>query len=174
MSSRGVAPVTGGGGRECAGVCLELLSKEMVRVCRRAEGGPPASTALESIGVRVGRQMIDRMTADRPRFGEPLEVIKFICKEFWAEMFQKQADNLKTNHRGTFVLQDNRFRWLARLAPDANAAKLPQVSELAQEYLHFPCGIIRGALSNLGVNCTVTADATHLPGCAFTIRMKSA
>lgn len=39
------------------------------------------------------------MTADRPRFGEPLEVIKFICKEFWAEMFQKQADNLKTNHR---------------------------------------------------------------------------
>lgn len=63
MSSRGVAPVTGGGGRECAGVCLELLSMEMVRVCRRAEGGPPASTALESIGVRVGRQMIERRVA---------------------------------------------------------------------------------------------------------------
>jgi hypothetical protein len=43
--------------------------------------------------------IIFRITVDRPRFNEPLEVIKFICKEFWAELFQKQVDNLKTNHR---------------------------------------------------------------------------
>ena len=39
------------------------------------------------------------MVTDRQRFGDHLEVIKFICKEFWAELFQKQVDNLKTNHR---------------------------------------------------------------------------
>lgn len=36
---------------------------------------------------------------DRPRFSDHLEAIKFICKDFWSELFKKQIDNLKTNHR---------------------------------------------------------------------------
>jgi hypothetical protein len=36
---------------------------------------------------------------DKPRFGEHLEAIKFLCKEFWSELFKKQVDNLKTNYR---------------------------------------------------------------------------
>ncbi len=28
-----------------------------------------------------------------------LDVMKFICKEFWAEVFRKSVDNLRTNHR---------------------------------------------------------------------------
>ena len=27
-----------------------------------------------------------------------------------------QVDNLRTNHRGTFVLKDQSFRWLAKLS----------------------------------------------------------
>ena len=42
-------------------------------------------------GFRVGRQLAERYTANRPRMAEPLEVIKFICKEFWAEVFRKQV-----------------------------------------------------------------------------------
>lgn len=34
-----------------------------------------------------------------PRFADHLEVIKFICKDFRSELFKKQIDNLKTNHR---------------------------------------------------------------------------
>ena len=40
-----------------------------------------------------------RYTMDRPRFTDHLEAIKFICKDFWSELFKKQIDNLKTNHR---------------------------------------------------------------------------
>lgn len=36
---------------------------------------------------------------ERPRFADHLEAIKFICKDFWTEVFKKQIDNLKTNHR---------------------------------------------------------------------------
>jgi len=36
---------------------------------------------------------------ERPRFSDHLEAIKFICKDFWSEIFKKQIDNLKTNHR---------------------------------------------------------------------------
>jgi hypothetical protein len=30
---------------------------------------------------------------------DPLEVVKFMCKEFWIAVFKKQVDNLRTNHR---------------------------------------------------------------------------
>ena len=33
-------------------------------------------------------------------------------------MFRKPIDNLKTNHRGTFVLTDNRFQPLGRMSID--------------------------------------------------------
>jgi hypothetical protein len=33
-------------------------------------------------------------------------------------------------------------------------------------HLYFPCGIIRGALSNLGIPCAVSADISSLPACA--------
>ena len=41
---------------------------------------------------------------ERPRFSDHLEAIKFICKDFWSELFKKQIDNLKTNHRVSSVL----------------------------------------------------------------------
>lgn len=45
---------------------------------------------------------------DRPRLGDTLEVVKFLCKDLWQAVFRKQVDNLKTNHRGVYVLQVRR------------------------------------------------------------------
>ena len=47
-------------------------------------------------GFRTGRQLAERYTANRARLGEPLEVIKFVCKEFWTEVFRKQASACHT------------------------------------------------------------------------------
>lgn len=38
----------------------------------------------------------------------PLEAMKFICRDVWKNLFGKQMDNLRTNHIGTFVLVDNK------------------------------------------------------------------
>ncbi|XWS57852.1 hypothetical protein CRYUN_Cryun09bG0209100 [Craigia yunnanensis] len=110
---------------------------------------------------------------ERPRFSNHLEAIKFICKDFWSELFKKQIDNLKTNHRGTFVLQDIRFCWLTRMSidqsPENAASEEPSImadnKALQSMHLYFPCGIIRGALSNLGIPCAVSADISNLPAC---------
>ena len=40
----------------------------------------------------------------------------------------------------------------------------------AQPHLFFPCGIIRGVLSSLGVKATVQAETTELPGAVFQIK----
>ncbi|KAK2631653.1 hypothetical protein EUGRSUZ_L02626 [Eucalyptus grandis] len=114
---------------------------------------------------------------ERPRFSDHLEAIKFICKDFWSEVFKKQIDNLKTNHRGTFVLQDNRFRWLSRMSTDPSLETGQEGDNKATEamsmHLYFPCGIIRGALSNLGIPCAVSADISSLPACSFVVRIKA-
>ncbi|GLI71679.1 hypothetical protein VaNZ11_016961 [Volvox africanus] len=160
--------------RRCAEVCLELLCVESVRLFHEKQSGPAAAAALEAVGFRVGQQLAERYTRDKTRLGDTLEIIKFVCKEFWQALFKKQVDNLKTNHRGVYVLQDNGFRWLQRLsipAAGSDAAREEAARQIALSYLHLPCGVVRGALCHLGVSCTVEADPKHLPSCTFTVRI---
>ena len=37
-------------------------------------------------------------------------------------------------------------------------------------YVEFPCGVLRGALHNLGMPCVVTVDSSHPPACVFTLK----
>ncbi|KAL5537997.1 hypothetical protein UlMin_046148 [Ulmus minor] len=174
-------------GREVSESCVDGLLTEMVSMyCNRfyANKNDLAARRIEAIGYQVGHQLSERYTMDRPRFGDHLEAIKFICKDFWSELFKKQIDNLKTNHKGTFVLQDSRFRWLSRISIDPsengdlaqdNPEGVPEskASQVTSMHLYFPCGIIRGALANLGIPCTVSADISNLPACSFVVRIKA-
>ncbi|EGW00335.1 Trafficking protein particle complex subunit 6B [Cricetulus griseus] len=100
-------------------------------------------------------------TKDTARFKDELDIMKFICKDFWTTVFKKQIDNLRTNHQGIYVLQDNKFRLLTQLS----AGK--QYLEHASKYLAFTCGLIRGGLSNLGIKSIVTAEVSSMPACKF-------
>ncbi|KAK8081781.1 trafficking protein particle complex subunit 6B [Apiospora saccharicola] len=121
---------------------------------------------LETLGYRVGLGLVERFSRDRPRFNDTLDVIKFLCKDLWTLVFKKQIDNLKTNHRGVYVLTDNAFRPLARMSTETGG----QAVLKAQPFLWFPCGIVRGALAALGINATVQAETSELPGAVFQIK----
>ena len=58
----------------------------------------------------------DRLTRESGRFKDELDIMKYICKDLWVTVYKKQIDNLRTNHQGVYVLHDNRFRFLARMA----------------------------------------------------------
>lgn len=58
-----------------------------------------ASRKVESVGFAVGQRLVERYTKERPRFTDSLEIIKFICKDFWVEVYRKQIDKLQTNNR---------------------------------------------------------------------------
>ncbi|KIX98026.1 uncharacterized protein Z520_06105 [Fonsecaea multimorphosa CBS 102226] len=145
---------------------------------------------LERLGFRVGEGLSERISRDRPRFNNNhhslpgasglhgpgnnnvgnvndhhLDVIKFLCKDIWGVVWRKQVDNLKTNHRGVFVLTDNKFRPLTRMSMANHAEALQR----ARPYLFFPCGVIRGVLSSLGIKATVQAETIELPGAVFQI-----
>jgi len=40
----------------------------------------------------------------------------------------------------------------------------------AQPFLWFPCGVVKGALSALGIEATVQAEINELPGAVFQIK----
>jgi hypothetical protein len=70
-----------------------------------------------------------------------------------------------------YVLTDTRFRWLHRLA---GATPGPELDAVVLRTLHLPCGILRGAMTGLGVPAVVTAEpGAVLPACAFTVRIKT-
>ncbi|KAK5271452.1 hypothetical protein LTR99_001392 [Exophiala xenobiotica] len=121
---------------------------------------------LERLGFRVGEGLSERFSRDRPRFTDQLDVIKFLCKDVWTVVFKKQIDNLKTNHRGVFVLTDSKFRPFARMSMTTHTEAIVR----AQPHLYFPCGIIRGVLSSLGIKATVQAETTELPTASFQIK----
>jgi len=167
--------------RELPEACWELLYIELIDslIQKNANSNEESSSLdhssvlkLEKMGFQVGQRLAERYTREKTRFQDTLEIIKFICKEFWTEIYKKPIDNLRTikNRRGVYVLYDAKFRWLQKLSSVSSSV----AKEEAVKYLIFPCGLIRGALSNLGVPCDVSAEIATLPGCNFTIKIKGA
>ncbi|XP_057618739.1 trafficking protein particle complex subunit 6A isoform X2 [Chionomys nivalis] len=96
-------------------VLFEFLHTEMVaelwaRDPDPGSGGKKKSlSVLEGLGFRVGQALGERLPRETLAFREELDALKFLCKDLWAAMFQKHMDGLRTNHQGTYVLQDNSF-----------------------------------------------------------------
>ncbi|KAJ2134772.1 hypothetical protein IW143_005574, partial [Coemansia sp. RSA 520] len=104
------------------------------------------------------------------RLVDTLDIVKFVCKDIWMLLFNRQVDNLKTNHRGVYVLQDNKFKWFLRMSGNCGGAA---AARRAQPYIWLPCGIIRGILESFGVSTVVVAETLGLPQCTFQIKVVS-
>ncbi|PWY97502.1 hypothetical protein BCV70DRAFT_202769, partial [Testicularia cyperi] len=125
------------------------------------------SARLEAIGFHVGSHLVESLSRDRARFTETLDVLKFVCKELWTTVWGKQVDNLRTNHRGVYVLQDNHFRPLAHVSTARGSQETARESKL---FLAYPVGIVRGALHQLEVPSVVVAETNQAPQCTFHVK----
>lgn len=121
---------------------------------------------VEQYGYRVGSALAHILTRDRPPLTSELDIMKFICKDLWINLYKKQMDNLKTNHRDTYVLIDGAFPPGLRMSTDLGPQK---TVELAAPYLWFPAGTIRGFLAGMGVAASVAFECTQLPLVSFTV-----
>ena len=74
-------------------VCLFYVSG-----CPYHHAGDTIREAPICAGFRVGKQLIERYTINKPLFGSDLDVIKFICKEFWNDLFRKQVSLFPNKH----------------------------------------------------------------------------
>ncbi|GAA6012260.1 hypothetical protein JCM10207_002781 [Rhodosporidiobolus poonsookiae] len=148
---------------------------------------------LERMGFKVGWATAERLARDRPLFPsttpapapgsspsqsappvpDTLELVKFLCKDVWTALYDKQVDNLRTNHRGVYVLLDQQFRGLKGLSRPAPGDKEGEreTGRWVGFILAFPSGVLRGALANLGVaSVTVTPESQGLTQATFQIK----
>lgn len=125
---------------------------------------------LEQTAFLTGKRFAERLSRDRERITEPLDIMKFVCREFWTELFRKSVDKLQTNNKGTFVLQDFNFRPVRHLSSGPSE----DTKQQALKYVIGPCGLIRGALDAMGLQCSVNADVSALPRVVFQLRLKDA
>lgn len=128
---------------------------------------------LEGLGYSVGHRLSERYTKDVNWLSSELDMIKFVCKEFWLAVWKRQVDKLQTNYKGVYVLHDSHFRILQHVRPVHSTGSAEtdreQMDEQARVYVAFSCGVLRGALMNLGVTATVRADIVRGTGVSFTI-----
>ncbi|VDO95633.1 unnamed protein product [Soboliphyme baturini] len=126
-----------------------------------------ALTKLERIGYRVGMALCESLLREHQRLMSEVEVMKFICKEFWETIFLKQVDSLKTDHQGTYIISDTRF-WLV-----SSLSNTEQYREESPYYLAFSCGLIRGALKTLNFVAVATAEVCIMPSVKFSVTLHS-
>ncbi|KAM4825691.1 trafficking protein particle complex subunit 6A isoform 2-T2 [Thomomys bottae] len=140
-------------------VLFEFLHTEMVAELWAPDLNPgpgeqkTSLSVLEGIGFPTGQALGERLPRETLAFREELDVLKFLCKDLWVAVFQKQMDGLRTNH------QDNNFLLLVPMASGL------QYLEEAPKFLAFTCGLLCGTLHTLGVRSLVTASVTTLPAC---------
>ncbi|XP_018902428.1 trafficking protein particle complex subunit 6b [Bemisia tabaci] len=147
--------------------CLfEFIHAELVNYVASSSKGDHDVSTLEYLGFCCGYRIIERLTKDWPRFKDELDTLKFMCTDFWSSIFKKQIDNLRTNHAGVYVLLDNNFRLISKMSSGN------QYLEVAPRYVTFTCGLLRGALANLGIHCVVTSEIKTLPACAFHLEVR--
>ena len=100
---------------------------------------------------------------------DPLEVVKFMCKEFWIAVFKKQVDNLRTNHRVSPTNQITNHRVkvesLDHMCVYNMGHWFPELHGITRYSTNFATLYIvtvRYAESTVGVVCVWTITPLHL------------
>eukprot|EP01056_Protomagalhaensia_sp_Gyna25_P001835 Protomagalhaensia_sp_Gyna_25__1834@NODE_1970_length_1373_cov_106_994003_g1623_i0_p1_GENE_NODE_1970_length_1373_cov_106_994003_g1623_i0NODE_1970_length_1373_cov_106_994003_g1623_i0_p1_ORF_typecomplete_len212_score30_08TRAPP/PF04051_16/3_3e28_NODE_1970_length_1373_cov_106_994003_g1623_i07381289 len=173
---------------ELSSTLVRLLRLELVNsLCPAASGPLECKANLEVTGFFLATKIVDKLTMDKARLTQQRDLLKFVCREVWGFFFGKQADRLQTNKRGGYIIFDGESPWLrgcplfetvaddnevsetfsSVLLQEVASGKTSRFKSSADAQAALICGIIRGALSVLGFECSVTQDLKQFPGCSF-------
>ena len=65
------------------------------------------TSQLELLGYNTGYRFIERLAKDYPKFKDELDLLKFICKDFWVAVFRSAyTDSVHTHINIWFVFQE--------------------------------------------------------------------
>ncbi|KAI8383195.1 Trafficking protein particle complex subunit 33 [Nakaseomyces glabratus] len=110
---------------------------------------------IQNVGFQIGSKLCELLVfSNNPTISfrdmDLLAVMKFVCRDVWKQVYGKQIDNLKTNHRGTFYLLDYDYKPIQTFALDLDPEQQEKELKLVEPFLEIPVGIIKGVLSSLG------------------------
>ncbi|KAI5970760.1 TRS33 [Candida margitis] len=139
---------------------------------------------IETMGYNLGLKIAELLLYQNSttKIIDILDIMKFVCRDVWKCLYNKQIDNLRTNHRGTFVLIDNSYKLISEFSSgnsnsnsnegaggEGGISSNQDTLKKSRVYLWFPCGVIRGILMSFGVESNVSAEITQFPAVMFNI-----
>lgn len=79
--------------REVSESSYEYLLAEMLSINKLySDDEDHASKRVEHMGYEIGFRYIEKILPQSKFIGnEPLDIVKFLCKEFWEELFKKKV-----------------------------------------------------------------------------------
>lgn len=139
---------------------------------------------------------------DKDRLVTDLDVMRWLCRDFWGEVFRKAGDKLQTNNSVRVRPRPAALQTRAGsagsisagflvsslclqgtyLLVDANFRPLRYLAaedddtakSLHLRFMMLPCGLVRGALAALDMDASVNVDVTGSPKVVFQVRLKGA
>ena len=140
---------------------LQSMDGDKLRVKRKE---------IKAMGYSVGSRIMEIVATEQIWHKEEKETMRFMCKDFWQHLFDKQIDRLRTNNKGVYLLHDINFKWIncTALGPEEENSK-SLVSRMNSFILKFTSGIIKGALNQIGVPSKVHGEFDN--ECIFTINL---
>lgn len=132
-------------------------------------GSDDVTLRVENYGFDIGLRISELIMfkSSNQKMGDILDIMKFVCRDVWRVLYGKQMSNLRTNHRGTFVLVDNSYKLIETMMSDKGAF---DTVNKCKNYLWFPCGVIRGILMSFGIEAEVHAEMNQFPSVTFNIQ----
>ena len=77
--------------REVAEAATDFLLGELLRYPRLSENPEAVQDTFELMGASIGGRLVERLMLRHAFAGtEPLDKVKFLCKEFWEALCQKK------------------------------------------------------------------------------------
>ncbi|SJK86538.1 trafficking protein particle complex subunit 6A, putative [Babesia microti strain RI] len=134
---------------------------------------------LDFQGHLLGNHIAHRLTISSSSVWDDKRGLVFLCKNVWPFLFQKQADKLQANGKGTYIIKDSNIPWISNITVkfinSNNASDMKLRSRmLIQSYQALISGILRGVLDSLGIYSTVDPqqDDPDSLTCTFKVSIK--
>ena len=145
-----------------------FLHGEIYNFITRTFTEPEQQTSkLRSMGLRVGQIIQERLNVEAPRTQEEVDIVRFVCRDVWANLFLKQIDKLKTDNKGIYYLIDQEFCLIRQVTDSVQYAReLPL-------FLEFTCGLLQGTFNQFGLSASVSPDISHPPACTFVVQLQT-
>ena len=153
--------------REVGVDLFAFLHGEIYSFITRTFPDSEQSNKLRAMGIRVGQVLQERLNIDAPRTQDEVDIVRFVCRDVWTNLFLKQIDKLKTDNKGAYYLIDNEFCLLKQVTES-----MQYVRELPL-FLEFTCGLVQGTFVQFGLSVIVTPEVTHPPTCMFKVQVQT-
>ncbi|KAK2948934.1 putative Transport protein particle (TRAPP) component [Blattamonas nauphoetae] len=128
-----------------------------------------AMESIERIGFRSGEKFTEKLFFDQPPTSfqaNRVGISSFLRHSFWPIAFKGNATILAGSYENMFTIEDTDFIWTRSFSLTGYSKSNLQL------YLQYSCGMIRGAIKQLGYRAKVTGSCQSSPKhCQFVIEI---